>query len=177
MEQFANIIKKASSTTVNSYFLDNGFIESDINSSLNSSLGDFDFRHCGQPSPEKGLAYSKNNIHCVGKLHSTGESRISFFCGEQDKTADDARKEFEDTVYNLLGKSMYFTVEKTFENYALIGVYPNDLVLKKENDKWIKVGEASYMQPPLCDYLDSKNIPRKLFGSCIKEDGSTWKSD
>jgi len=163
MEKFANVIRKISNTTVNSYFIDKGFIESD----LNSSLDDFDFRHCGQPSPEKGSAFSKNDIYCVGWLYSIGESRISFFCGEQDKEMDNKRKEFEDVVYNSLGKSMYFTIEKTLDNYALIGVYPGDLVLRKENNGWIKVGEVSYMEPPLCDYIDSRNIPRKLFDECL----------
>lgn len=152
---------------VEGYFQSNGFAKDVNNPSqvFDAGLNNFD-------TFSKYLAYSKNNnLFCTLRF----EGGIFFRCGTQDNQTDLARKEFEDTIYNTLGRNAYFSIKNMYGGYALIQTIQkppvqdskDDIILKKENDVWKFVANRPGNVPPPCSFLDDNKIPRKLYDGCF----------
>lgn len=152
---------------VQGYFQSNGFTKDNNNPSQVFDAG------LNNSDPfSKYLAYSKNNdLFCTLKF----SSGIFFRCGIQDKQTDLARKEFEDVIYNTLGRNAYFSVKSTYGSYALIQTIQKppvqdskeEIILKKENNTWKFVAARPADVPPPCSFLDDNKVPRKLYDGCF----------
>lgn len=165
-EQLINLLRKP----VEDYFSKNGYSKDSKNplniteAATNTSNGPADF---------VTVAYTKDDNFCAGYFELKSSNLFFISCGVKDEQMEKSKEQFQTAVKKAKG-NIYFDVEKVVGDWAVLNrefVYPREMVFNKVSGEWTLVWENGGMEAPLCSELDSRKIPRMLFGGCYTDKG------
>ncbi|HVZ66755.1 MAG TPA: hypothetical protein VG917_00665 [Patescibacteria group bacterium] len=148
-------------TTINQYFVENGFNKNIINSTVIK----------GRDVPiVMRTGYELGDIKCVVNLYPTTDAFGSVFCGKIDQNQQSLQKQFINVFkYEKRPDNLYsFRVDKIEGNFAT-GTATDDVlgyqwIAKKENGVWKVIFKSNELGQ--CQEMERLGIPKSIYGDC-----------